>query len=57
MSEEKPTVTITRERFDELEKTEAHMSALEAAGVDNWEGYSVAYSYLVEWGWGVAEDE
>ena len=33
---------ITKERYDELLEAELMMNALEAAGVDNWDGYSEA---------------
>ncbi len=35
-------IEIEKERFDELIETERFMRALEAAGVDNWEGYDIA---------------
>ena len=35
-------VTITREEYDSLMQDSATLRALEAAGVDNWEGYSFA---------------
>lgn len=35
-------VTVTKERLAELESMEDFLSALEAAGVDNWEGYGEA---------------
>lgn len=40
------TVTITAERLEELEAAEKRLSALEAAGVDNWSGYDHAMSIL-----------
>jgi hypothetical protein len=39
------TVTLTKERFESLIRTERELLALEYAGVDNWEGYSDAYTY------------
>ena len=33
---------ITKARLKKLELIEAKMSALECAGVDNWEGYGIA---------------
>ena len=33
-------------RIEELEKREAKLDALEAAGVDNWQGYSYAMQIL-----------
>ena len=39
---------ITQERLDDLEAKERWLNALEAAGVDNWEGYSIAYDYIDE---------
>lgn len=42
-------VTITRERFDDLNKKEDFLAALEDAGVDNWEGYDIAQDTFEEW--------
>ncbi|CAD2254848.1 hypothetical protein QSH46_021785 [Xanthomonas arboricola pv. juglandis] len=36
------TVTITRARYVELLEDEEFLSALRAAGVDNWDGYDYA---------------
>lgn len=36
------TVTISKKEYDELVNSSMWMSALEAAGVDNWGGYSEA---------------
>ena len=36
-------VTISQARFDELLRSELMLSALESAGVDNWNGYSYAW--------------
>ena len=33
------TVTISREEYDSLLEDAAELRRLEAAGVDNWEGY------------------
>jgi len=33
---------ITEERLKELERAEAVLEALQAGGVDNWEGYEEA---------------
>lgn len=41
-------VLITMERLSELEAADAKLAALEAAGVDNWEGYSHAMRILRE---------
>lgn len=41
-------VTIPAGRFEELTNAEATLSALEAAGVDNWEGYDHAMEILNE---------
>jgi hypothetical protein len=35
-------ILIEQERLDELEESERKLWALEAAGVDNWEGYDQA---------------
>jgi len=36
------TVTIPKEEYEELKSDAAFLRALEAAGVDNWEGYEFA---------------
>ena len=41
-------VIITKERLEELEADERFLSALRAAGVDNWGGYSDAYDIMRE---------
>ena len=41
MSEE--TVTISKEEYDRLNKNEKFLCALEAAGVDNWDGVDAQY--------------
>ena len=38
-----PTVTISKKRHQELLDAEHMLDALEAAGVDNWDGYHLAY--------------
>lgn len=38
------TVTISKKEHDELKKAAKELAALEAAGVDNWEGYSEAFA-------------
>ena len=35
-------VTITREEYRYLQNREAFLTCLEAAGVDNWDGYMYA---------------
>lgn len=35
-------IVITRDEYDQLQKESEFLDALEAAGVDNWEGYSIA---------------
>ncbi len=42
------TVTIPEEVYDELIRAENKLRALEAAGVDNWEGYGDALCSLTE---------
>lgn len=39
-------VAITLERLNELKHAEVTLAALEAAGVDNWEGYDDAIAEL-----------
>ncbi len=37
-----PTVTITESEYESLKADVALLRRLEAAGVDNWEGYGMA---------------
>lgn len=37
------TVTISKEQYDELLERDRWLDALEAAGVDNWQGYDFAH--------------
>ena len=46
-------VTIKRSLYERLRQSEKFLRALEAAGVDNWDGYSIAYSEV----YGDDEDE
>jgi hypothetical protein len=39
-------VSIPKKRLEELEKRSDRLAALEAAGVDNWEGYGHAMAVL-----------
>ena len=41
MSEE--TITITKAEYDRLDKRSVFLDALDAAGVDNWEGFEYAH--------------
>lgn len=36
-------ITISIKEYESLRRDEAFLLALEAAGVDNWEGYSTAW--------------
>jgi len=47
-SNDSETVTISRKEYDQLQKDAGMLNALEACGVDNWEGYSDAHKYLRE---------
>jgi hypothetical protein len=42
------TVTISKEEYDELVADSKFLLALRGAGVDNWEGYSLAQETLKE---------
>ena len=42
------TVTITKKAYNELIKSQLLLQALEAAGVDSWEGYEIARESLGE---------
>ena len=50
------TVTVAKEEYENLQERDYFLCALEAAGVDNWEGYSEAQQMLREW-YGESEDE
>ncbi len=39
---DKETVTISKKEYDRLIEDSEFLTALEAAGVDNWEGYAMA---------------
>ena len=47
MSETK--VSITLDEYSQLLDRDQKLCALEAAGVDNWEGYEEAMNILKEW--------
>lgn len=42
------TVTISKEEYEILLKNTRILRALEAAGVDNWEGYDIAMEQINE---------
>ena len=42
-------VAISKELYEALLDRDQKLCALEAAGVDNWEGYDEALSILEEW--------
>lgn len=42
MAEDEEMVSISKARLAELEAAEDKLNRLEAAGVDNWEGYEYA---------------
>ena len=42
------TVTISKEKYDQLIEDSTFLNALRAMGVDNWEGYSEAYRMVIE---------
>ncbi len=39
-------VTISRDEYERLQRAERKLSALEAGGVDNWDGYDWAMEAL-----------
>lgn len=39
-------IVITKADYEQLQDDSAFLYALEAAGVDNWEGYSIAIQIL-----------
>ena len=42
------TITISKKEYDSLVEDAKFMRALEAAGVDNWEGYGIAQDMMEE---------
>lgn len=42
MPENDETVTITVDEYEDLKEAAALLHRLQAAGVDNWEGYDIA---------------
>jgi hypothetical protein len=44
-----PKVEISESLYRELLERDAFLSALEAAGVDNWDGYSYARELVEQW--------
>ncbi len=44
-----PTVTITVEEYESLQKDSQWLNALNCAGVDNWEGCEEAMNILEKW--------
>ena len=42
------TVTISKKEYESLKEDAAWLRALEAAGVDNWDGYDFARELLQE---------
>lgn len=42
------TITITKKEYDSLIEDSKFVRALEAAGVDNWEGYGIAQDMMEE---------
>lgn len=48
VQEIKETITISRKEYDGLKEDEHRLECLEAAGVDNWEGYDVACRMMNE---------
>ena len=42
------TVVITKAEYEELKSDQKWLYALEAAGVDNWEGYFHAQEHMDE---------
>lgn len=39
-------VVITKVEYENLKRSDDFLDALEAAGVDNWEGYSQAWRFF-----------
>ena len=45
----KEMVVITKEEYESLLEDSNFLSALKAAGVDNWSGYGEAFDIMREW--------
>lgn len=43
------TVTISAQEYAKLQEDQQMLQALQAAGVDNWDGYDYARELLDEW--------
>ena len=43
------TIIVSRNEYFKLQERDNFLSALEAAGVDNWDGYGDAQDILEEW--------
>ena len=48
MANNEETVTIAKAEYDRLIRADRWLDCLDAAGVDNWEGYEIAQDYLTE---------
>jgi hypothetical protein len=44
-----PKVEISESLYRELLERDNFLSALEAAGVDNWDGYEYAQEFIEQW--------
>ena len=49
MTTNEETITIPKRIYDNLVSDADWLAALEAAGVDNWEGFDYAHDILAEW--------
>lgn len=47
-TELEPRISVTVKEYTQLLRSEAVLDALEAGGVDNWEGYDIAMQSLQE---------
>jgi hypothetical protein len=45
---EKDVIEVPIKEYEELQRRSEWLSYLEAAGVDNWEGYDIAYDMAKE---------
>ena len=52
MTDSEEIVTISKTEYQNLQNDSIWLSALEAAGVDNWEGNDLALDILEEWNLG-----
>jgi hypothetical protein len=51
------TVTVSKKKYERLVKDQQWLRCLQAAGVDNWDGYGFAFEISKDRGYEDDEDE